>query len=122
VTLNYQDAFYHVQEHNPGIDVGEVLDGLKKQDRVKFNDSNQVYTYEVSGRGRVGGCSCSPLVVQPSSSFLSVELGEAALSASPSDRTRPTIHDWRSLAYTSPRSSSGHRRTCAATSVCTRVP
>ncbi len=54
MTLNYQDAFYHVQEHNPGIDVGEVLDGLKKQDRVKFNDSNQVYTYEVSGRGRVG--------------------------------------------------------------------
>ncbi|BEI84506.1 hypothetical protein CcaverHIS002_0411100 [Cutaneotrichosporon cavernicola] len=46
ISMPYQDAFFHVQEHNPGVDVGHVLDLLKKQERVKFNETNQVFMYE----------------------------------------------------------------------------
>ncbi|KLT38371.1 hypothetical protein CC85DRAFT_331674 [Cutaneotrichosporon oleaginosum] len=52
--MPYQDAFFHVQEHHPGVDVGHVLDLLKKQERVKFNDTNQVFMYEVSPPQRRG--------------------------------------------------------------------
>lgn len=45
--MPYQDAYFHVQEKSPGVDAGTVLEMLKKQDRVKFNDANQVFMYEV---------------------------------------------------------------------------
>lgn len=45
--MPWQDAFFHVEDKNPGIDANDVLDRLKKQDRVKFNETNQVFTYEV---------------------------------------------------------------------------
>ncbi|KAL1405255.1 hypothetical protein Q8F55_008881 [Vanrija albida] len=46
ITMNWQDAYFHVQEKSPGVDVSVVLEMLKKQERVKFNENNQVYTYE----------------------------------------------------------------------------
>ncbi|TXT04898.1 hypothetical protein VHUM_03981 [Vanrija humicola] len=45
--MNWQDAYFHVQEKSPAVDVSVVLELLKKQERVKFNETNQVYTYEV---------------------------------------------------------------------------
>lgn len=45
--MNSQDAYFHIMEKSPGVDASVVLELLKKQERVKFNETNQVYTYEV---------------------------------------------------------------------------
>lgn len=38
----------HVEDKSPGVDPNQVLEMLKGLDRVKFNEHNQVFTYEVS--------------------------------------------------------------------------
>lgn len=44
------DAEIHVGDKSPGVDPHVVLELLKKQERVKYNETNQVFTYEVSRR------------------------------------------------------------------------
>ncbi|KAL7424014.1 hypothetical protein Q5752_001599 [Cryptotrichosporon argae] len=46
MTLGWQDAWFHVADRNPGMDVNKVLDMLKTQERVSFNETNRVFTYE----------------------------------------------------------------------------
>lgn len=48
ITLPWSDAFFHVEDKSPGVDATVVLEMLKKMERVKYNDVNQVFTYEVS--------------------------------------------------------------------------
>lgn len=45
--MPWQDAYFHVEEKSPGVDASAVLEMLKKQDRVKYNEANQVFMYEV---------------------------------------------------------------------------
>lgn len=45
--MPWQDAYFHVEEKSPGVDATAVLEMLKKQDRVKYNETNQVFMYEV---------------------------------------------------------------------------
>lgn len=44
--MRWEDAYLHIEDKSPGVDAALVLDMLKKQDRVKFNETNRVFTYE----------------------------------------------------------------------------
>jgi hypothetical protein len=46
--MDFRTAFYHIEEVSPGTDPNLVLEILKAQERVEYNESNQVFTYVVS--------------------------------------------------------------------------
>lgn len=46
--MNSQTAYFHVQVSSPSHDAREVLELLKAQERVVFNEVNEVFTYIVS--------------------------------------------------------------------------
>jgi hypothetical protein len=46
--MNYHDAYIRVQEASPLVDVRKVLEFLKQQPRIEFNQINEVFTYVVS--------------------------------------------------------------------------
>lgn len=69
ITLPWSDAFFHVQEKSPGVDPDAVLEMLKKMDRVKFNEVNQVFTYEVRS-----GCFVFLTPVAPTNAPLQPEI------------------------------------------------
>jgi len=46
--MNYHDAYIHIQEASPLVDASKVLQILKQQPRIEFNQINEVFTYVVS--------------------------------------------------------------------------
>lgn len=46
--MNYHDAYIHIQEASPLVDARKVLEFLKLQPRIEFNQLNEVFTYVVS--------------------------------------------------------------------------
>lgn len=46
MTRRYEDLYDYIEDRYPGVDATTVLDLLKKQERVSFNETNRVYTYE----------------------------------------------------------------------------
>jgi hypothetical protein len=46
--MNYHDAYIHIQEASPLVDASKVLQILKQQPRITFNQLNEVFTYVVS--------------------------------------------------------------------------
>jgi hypothetical protein len=46
--MNYQLAWFHVEQFNPGLDIAQVLEDFKNVERVTYNEQNSVYTYLVS--------------------------------------------------------------------------
>jgi hypothetical protein len=47
ITLPWGEAYFHVEDKNPSVDAHQVLEKLKTMERVKYNEINQVFTYEV---------------------------------------------------------------------------
>lgn len=45
--MNWQTAYFHVQESSPSLDPRDVVELLKVQERVEFNAVNEVFTYIV---------------------------------------------------------------------------
>jgi len=45
--MNYNDAYIHIQEASPMVDASKVLEFLKQQPRIEFNQLNEVFTYVV---------------------------------------------------------------------------
>jgi len=45
--MNYHDAYIHTQEASPLVDASKVLQILKQQPRIEFNQINEVFTYVV---------------------------------------------------------------------------
>jgi len=45
--MNYHDAYIHIQEASPLVDASKVLQILKQQPRIEFNQINEVFTYVV---------------------------------------------------------------------------
>jgi hypothetical protein len=46
--MNYHDAYIHIQEASPLVDASKVLQILKQQPRIEFNQINEVFTFVVS--------------------------------------------------------------------------
>jgi len=45
--MNYHDAYIHIQEASPMVDASKVLEFLKQQPRIEYNQLNEVFTYVV---------------------------------------------------------------------------
>lgn len=46
--MNSHDAYIHIQDANPSVDVKKALEFLKQQKNVEFNPLNEVFTFVVS--------------------------------------------------------------------------
>lgn len=46
--MGWQDAWFHVENEHPGHDVGQVLNILKRLEKIEFNEVNNVFSYIVS--------------------------------------------------------------------------
>lgn len=46
--MNYHDAFIHIQDASPHVDVRKALEFLKAQKNIEFNQLNEVFTFVVS--------------------------------------------------------------------------
>jgi hypothetical protein len=50
--MGYENAWFHVEQFNAGLNIERVLEDFKAIDRVTFNEQNKVFTYIVSSTPR----------------------------------------------------------------------
>jgi len=91
--MNSQTAYFHVQVSSPSHDAREVLELLKAQERVVFNEVNEVFTYIVS-RPTLLTMRCTP--------HANLKLSSSTTPSSNSPSTTSPLFHHRSLLLSLP--------------------